>query len=368
MPDPCDLRGIEIAERQCEFQNQESNHARIEGGHLFRKQEDQAHKHVEQILAIASLFNIPGVSHDAVMLRIFPITLTRAAKRWMDRLSPRTANSWDLLKKAFIQRYCVPSKTAKQLEESATSSRKVTKHYTKLGNWANSGHDTCSSILTAIQTIADQSQKWHDGSSSRNIDSSSNSEGIIAISTYFKANTLPNNNRNDGRFNRGASGYDQPSSGERRPSLNEIMNKYMEEAAKRHAEQDEWLKNFYQNTRTNRETHDKIIQDLETKVRILTNEIEGRANGGKFKECKTICTEDGSPLYTPFYYSPEEIEYFYANSGFFDNERQETDKSGMTKARATLEATFEIKNVPQEEKQSVNYYVDPYDLPIPFPR
>ncbi|GJU34167.1 uncharacterized mitochondrial protein-like protein [Tanacetum coccineum] len=43
------------------------------------KNED-AHKHVERILNIVSLFNIPGVSQDAVMLRIFPLTLTGAAK------------------------------------------------------------------------------------------------------------------------------------------------------------------------------------------------------------------------------------------------------------------------------------------------
>ncbi|GKF86655.1 hypothetical protein Tco_0254482, partial [Tanacetum coccineum] len=52
-----------------------------------------------------------------------------------------------------------------------------------------------------------------------------------------------------------------------------------------------------------------------------------------------IFTEDGSPLYTPFYYSPEEIEYFSANSRFSDNERQETDKSGMEEAPATLNIT-----------------------------
>nr|GEX27810.1 hypothetical protein [Tanacetum cinerariifolium] len=55
---------------------------------------------------------------------------------------------------------------------------------------------------------------------------------------------FPNNNRKDGRFNRGASGYDQLSSGERRPSLTEIINKYIEVEAKRHAEQDKWLKEF----------------------------------------------------------------------------------------------------------------------------
>ncbi|GJT31065.1 protein kinase-like domain, concanavalin A-like lectin/glucanase domain protein [Tanacetum coccineum] len=87
----------------------------------------------ERVLDIVSLFNIPGVSHDAVMLHVFPITLTRAAKRWVDRLPPGTVDSWDLLKKAFIQRCCPPSKTAKQLEEILTSSRKETRHYTKPG-------------------------------------------------------------------------------------------------------------------------------------------------------------------------------------------------------------------------------------------
>ncbi|GJR04670.1 hypothetical protein Tco_0527654 [Tanacetum coccineum] len=99
---------------------------------------------------------------------------------------------------------------------------------------------------------------------------------------------FPNNSRNDGRFNRGASGYDQPSSGERRPSLTEIINKYIEEAAKRHTEQDEWLKKFYQNTETSQESHDKIIRGLEKKVKTLPNDVEGRANDGKFEECKTI--------------------------------------------------------------------------------
>ncbi|GJV94311.1 RNA-directed DNA polymerase, eukaryota, reverse transcriptase zinc-binding domain protein [Tanacetum coccineum] len=41
---------------------------------------NQAPDHVERVLDIVSLSNIPGVTHDAVMLRVFPITLTRAAK------------------------------------------------------------------------------------------------------------------------------------------------------------------------------------------------------------------------------------------------------------------------------------------------
>ncbi|GKA43842.1 putative reverse transcriptase domain-containing protein [Tanacetum coccineum] len=56
-------------------------------------------------------------SRNKIMLRVFPITLIRAAKRWVERVPPGTINTWDLLKQAFIQRYCPPSKTAKQLEE-----------------------------------------------------------------------------------------------------------------------------------------------------------------------------------------------------------------------------------------------------------
>ncbi|GKC14915.1 uncharacterized mitochondrial protein-like protein, partial [Tanacetum coccineum] len=75
-----------------------------------------AHDHIDRVLNIVGLFNIHRVSKDAVMLRV-PFTLTGAAKRWVDRLTPGTINTWDLLKKAFIQRYCPPSKTAKQLED-----------------------------------------------------------------------------------------------------------------------------------------------------------------------------------------------------------------------------------------------------------
>ncbi|GJX61512.1 hypothetical protein Tco_0294412 [Tanacetum coccineum] len=65
---------------------------------------DDAHEHVERVLDIASLFNTPGVNHVAVMLHVFPITLTSAAKRWFNKIPSGTINTLDLLKNAFIQR------------------------------------------------------------------------------------------------------------------------------------------------------------------------------------------------------------------------------------------------------------------------
>ncbi|GJU02827.1 hypothetical protein Tco_1113165 [Tanacetum coccineum] len=162
------------------------------------------------------------------------------------------------------------------LRRSATLNKKETRHYTKLGNGPILGMTPVQELM-AIQTMADHSQKWHDGSSSRSIKGSS-SEGITAImnklenlgrdmkklkenvhaiqvgcQTYEGAHLDKDrplneevkgmeevkygefsrpfpNNRYDGRFK---GGYDQPSSGEKRPSLTKIINKYMEEASKR---------------------------------------------------------------------------------------------------------------------------------------
>ncbi|GJY51019.1 hypothetical protein Tco_0441866, partial [Tanacetum coccineum] len=54
---------------------------------------DDAHEHIEKVLDIISLFNISGVSHDGIMLRVFPITLTEAAKKWIDMIPSGTINT-----------------------------------------------------------------------------------------------------------------------------------------------------------------------------------------------------------------------------------------------------------------------------------
>ncbi|GKC09090.1 hypothetical protein Tco_1000700 [Tanacetum coccineum] len=87
---------------------------------------DDAYEHIERVLDIVSLFNIPRVTRDAVMLHVFPITLTGAVKRPIPGMMPTKG-------------------------------------------------------LTIIQIMADHSQKWHDGSSSQSVCSSNNSKGMAAI-------------------------------------------------------------------------------------------------------------------------------------------------------------------------------------------
>ncbi|GJY37331.1 ribonuclease H-like domain-containing protein [Tanacetum coccineum] len=85
---------------------------------LFAGTDDEdAYEHVRTVLEIVDLFHFPGVTHDAIMLRVFPITLKGRALRWKDRLPAGSITTWDLLKKEFIWRYCHPFITAKKLEE-----------------------------------------------------------------------------------------------------------------------------------------------------------------------------------------------------------------------------------------------------------
>ncbi|GJR05560.1 hypothetical protein Tco_0528544, partial [Tanacetum coccineum] len=45
--------------------------------------DEDAHEHVRKVLEIVDLFHFPDVTHDAVMLRVFPITLKGKAKQWI---------------------------------------------------------------------------------------------------------------------------------------------------------------------------------------------------------------------------------------------------------------------------------------------
>ncbi|GJU77391.1 hypothetical protein Tco_1274461 [Tanacetum coccineum] len=83
---------------------------------FYGNKNKDAHDYVDRILNIVSLFNILRVSQDAVLLRVFSFTLTGSAKRWVDRLTQGAVNTWDLLKKAFIQRIPL-NEEVKQVEE-----------------------------------------------------------------------------------------------------------------------------------------------------------------------------------------------------------------------------------------------------------
>ncbi|GKA61337.1 hypothetical protein Tco_0760744 [Tanacetum coccineum] len=136
-----------------------------------KNKNDDAYDHVKRILDIISLFNILGVTYDVVMLRVFPINLTKAAKR-----------------------YCRPSKITKQLEEIYNFKQEADETLYQALEMYNDllykclTHDLNSyqkgpipnkkhaQALTAIQTLDDHLQKWHDGSTSGRVSNDSSDE------------------------------------------------------------------------------------------------------------------------------------------------------------------------------------------------
>ncbi|GJZ87082.1 hypothetical protein Tco_0658692 [Tanacetum coccineum] len=323
----------------------------------------------------------------------------------MDRLAPRTINTWDLFKKAFIQRYCPPSKTAKQLEdihnfkqEGDESLYQAWERYNDL-LYKCPTHDTNShqkgpipgmtptQALTAIQTMADHSQKWHDGTTIWNIRSSSSNdrlatlvnkldnlgrdmkklkENVHAIRVGCQICEGPHFDRDcplneevkqvkEVRF--GEFGRTTPFNGNNRGRqiLAETIKKYIEQASMRQAKQDEWLNFFFYNLEKSQNHDDEIIQGLKSRVTTLAKEAVTKTN--KNEDCKAIFTNDGAPLYTPFYYSPEEIEFFSANSGFsYDDEFKNVTSTPNKDLKQT------------SLKQTTTHYIEPYVPPIPFPR
>ncbi|GJU48925.1 reverse transcriptase domain-containing protein [Tanacetum coccineum] len=172
---------------------------------LFKCTDDEdTHKHVRRILEIADLFHFPGITHDAVMLRVFPITLKGPALRWINRLLARLVTTWDLLEKAFIRQYCPPFKTAKKLEiirnfkqdmdetlyhaweryndmlfkcpqHDLNNHQKVQIFYTRLDIFTRRMLDsrefiplmTPTQALKSIQIMAEHSHDWYDETTTR---------------------------------------------------------------------------------------------------------------------------------------------------------------------------------------------------------
>ncbi|GKC11806.1 hypothetical protein Tco_1008588 [Tanacetum coccineum] len=77
-----------------------ANFMRVLRRKLFTGTDDEhAYEHVRTVLEIMYLFHFPGVTHDAILLRIFPITLKGRALRGKNRLPAGTITKWDLFKK-----------------------------------------------------------------------------------------------------------------------------------------------------------------------------------------------------------------------------------------------------------------------------
>ncbi|GJZ86747.1 hypothetical protein Tco_0658357 [Tanacetum coccineum] len=78
---------------------------------------EDANEHIEKVLEIVDLFHVPNITVDQLMLRVFPISLTGAASRWLRNEPTGSIKTWEDLKTKFLNKYCPPGRTTKKMEE-----------------------------------------------------------------------------------------------------------------------------------------------------------------------------------------------------------------------------------------------------------
>ncbi|GKA44104.1 hypothetical protein Tco_0736828 [Tanacetum coccineum] len=200
--------------------------------------------------------------------------------------------------------------------------------------------------LTVIQTMADHSQKWHDCSTSRNIESSSSNDGLSAL-----VNKLDNLGRDMKKLKENVHAIQVGCQICKGPNLDKDcpLNEEVKQIEEvRYGE-------FGRTTPFNGNNGGRQTLAKTSRVTTLAKEAVTKIENNE--DCKAIFTNDGAPLYTPFYYSPKEIEYFSANSGFSDDDEL---KNVTSIHEEDLKQT--------SPKQTTTHYVEPHVPPIPFPK
>ncbi|GJU41693.1 putative ribonuclease H-like domain-containing protein [Tanacetum coccineum] len=162
---------------------------------------DDAHEHVERVLDI------------------------------VDRLPPGIVNSLDLLKKAVIQRYYLPSKTAKQLEE--------------IRNFKQEGDETLyqaweryNDLLYKCPTHDINNHEKTCGGAHLDKECPLNEEVKSVEEVKYGEFGRSSPFSNGAKYRVGPPGYNTridnlPSFREKRPSLEELMNNHLEESTRR---------------------------------------------------------------------------------------------------------------------------------------
>ncbi|GJY69603.1 hypothetical protein Tco_0472585 [Tanacetum coccineum] len=86
-------------------------------GNYGGSEHEDANEHIEKVLEIVDLFHIPEVTQDQIMLRAFIMSLTGSASHWLRNEPSGSITNWETLKSKFLNKYCLPTRTAKKMEE-----------------------------------------------------------------------------------------------------------------------------------------------------------------------------------------------------------------------------------------------------------
>ncbi|GJV54039.1 ribonuclease H-like domain-containing protein [Tanacetum coccineum] len=180
-------------------------------------------EHIEKVLEIVDLFHILEVTQDQIRLRAFPMSLTGVALRWLRNEPSGSITNWETLKSKFLNKYCPPARIAKKMEEINNFQQepdeslfrawerfkellmKCPQHYLTgmqevilfyngvdiptrqiLDSKGVIPTKTVADAKVAIQDMAEYSQKWHNGTSTKTR-SMETSDGLAAIQAQLNS-------------------------------------------------------------------------------------------------------------------------------------------------------------------------------------
>nr|GEX24862.1 hypothetical protein [Tanacetum cinerariifolium] len=90
-----------------------ANDFAIKGNHLTLIKENRfdgrtktdPYKHIHEFLILCDMFKYRDTKNEVVHLIMFPLSLTKEAKTWLDELNEGTIKTWDELRTNFISRF-----------------------------------------------------------------------------------------------------------------------------------------------------------------------------------------------------------------------------------------------------------------------
>ncbi|GJW10271.1 reverse transcriptase domain-containing protein [Tanacetum coccineum] len=100
---------IIIPETANEFAIKGNHLTLIKGNQFDGRTKTNPHKNIHEFLGICNMFKYRDSKNEVVRLMMFPLSLTREAKTWLEELNEGTIKTWDELLNAFISRFFPPA-------------------------------------------------------------------------------------------------------------------------------------------------------------------------------------------------------------------------------------------------------------------
>ncbi|GJW18722.1 hypothetical protein Tco_0026158 [Tanacetum coccineum] len=235
---------------------------------------EDAYEHVRTVLEIVDLFHFLGVTHDAIMLRVFPITLKGRALRWKDRL-PAGYN--DLLYQCPLHDLNCQQKVHIFYTGLDISTRKI------LDSNGFIPLMTPTQALESIQVMADHSHNWYDETTTRERINDV-LDNVDAIHESFKGEHLTKEyplKKEDEAIKH--SKYME--------SLEETIIKFCEDTIKKQTTDNERMRKILENTESNIRALKTRTKNLQEKAYQLTHKVLTNT-GEKVKAITTMGKEN----------------------------------------------------------------------------